>query len=266
MATSSFDNTNLIIAPTYNRVFETNVQLRAFDVSGLNPADTVLVTGRTSIGDGYGGLYCWAPNKDNDDNNLTVIRPDMIDDTSNGRWIMINYNTPGPTGDKGATGDKGPKGDDGDVGPIGAPGPSGAYTDVIGSLKIYAGTTVPTGWLLCDGSSLLRASYPDLFAAIGTNFGSASSAEFNIPDLRGEFVRGYDAGRGVDTGRVFGSAQADSFKSHYHDLNGWTTQEYGYDGGDYGRVAGPDQSNVTQSTGGSETRPRNIAMNFIIKY
>ena len=60
----------------------------------------------------------------------------------------------------------------------------------IGTILAYGGTTAPAGWMICDGTSLLRASYPELFAVIGTAFGSADSTHFNIPDLRGEFLRG----------------------------------------------------------------------------
>jgi hypothetical protein len=68
---------------------------------------------------------------------------------------------------------------------------------------------VPFGWLVCNGAAVQRVRYRRLFDVIGTAFGAGDgSTTFNIPDLRGEFVRGWDAGRGVDTGRVFGSSQA----------------------------------------------------------
>jgi microcystin-dependent protein len=56
----------------------------------------------------------------------------------------------------------------------------------------FAGVTPPTGWLICDGSSLLRSSYPGLFTAIGTAFGAVDGAHFNIPDLRGRVIAGMD--------------------------------------------------------------------------
>lgn len=63
-------------------------------------------------------------------------------------------------------------------------GPKGCR--VIGEIICYAGATSPDpSWLPCDGASLLRASYPDLFAAIGTTYGSADGTHFNLPDLRG---------------------------------------------------------------------------------
>lgn len=54
----------------------------------------------------------------------------------------------------------------------------------VGEIKMFAGSTAPSGWLICDGASLLRASYPALFSLIGTNYGSADGTHFNIPDLR----------------------------------------------------------------------------------
>jgi hypothetical protein len=68
---------------------------------------------------------------------------------------------------------------------------------------------VPFGWLVCNGAAVQRVRYRRLFDVIGTAFGAGDgSTTFNIPDLRGEFIRGWDAGRGVDTGRVLGSSQA----------------------------------------------------------
>ncbi|MCK9345120.1 MAG: phage tail protein, partial [Candidatus Pacebacteria bacterium] len=132
----------------------------------------------------------------------------------------------------------------------------------IGSIVSYAGTVAPAGYLICDGSSLLRTAYPALFSAIGTTYGAADATHFNLPDLRGEFIRGFSNGRaGVDVGRVFGSWQADELKSHTH------TAYVMAPGGSYAaysNIAGP-QTVTTSATGGSETRPRNVAMNYIIK-
>jgi microcystin-dependent protein len=63
---------------------------------------------------------------------------------------------------------------------------------VPGDIKIWPAATPPTGWLLCDGSSLLRAGqYAALFAVVGTSFGSADGTHFNLPDMRGRVVAGY---------------------------------------------------------------------------
>ena len=79
----------------------------------------------------------------------------------------------------------------------------------VGSVYTFAGTAVPVGWLKCNGALLSRTTYASLFAVIGTTYGAGDgSTTFALPDLRGEFVRGADDGRGVDAGRVLGSAQA----------------------------------------------------------
>ena len=134
-----------------------------------------------------------------------------------------------------------------------------------GSVIASARTSAPTGYLHCNGAAVSRTAYADLFAAIGTTFGAGDGAKtFTIPDLRGEFLRGWDSGRGVDSGRVFGSHQADAFKAHHH-----TQGRFGV------RGAGGVQQYVfnaagsffnTGTTGGTETRPRNIALLACIKY
>ncbi|OWY38131.1 hypothetical protein CEK28_14055 [Xenophilus sp. AP218F] len=80
-----------------------------------------------------------------------------------------------------------------------------------GKVSHFAMTAPPAGWVKCDGALLSRAAYPALFAAIGTTFGAGDGkTTFGVPDLRGEFVRGWDDGRGVDTGRAAGSWQRGS--------------------------------------------------------
>lgn len=81
-----------------------------------------------------------------------------------------------------------------------------------GKVAYFARSTAPAGWLKVNGASLSKAAYANLFAAIGYTFGGSGDA-FNLPDLRGEFIRGFDDGRGVDTGRSFGSYQAESTKA-----------------------------------------------------
>lgn len=72
-----------------------------------------------------------------------------------------------------------------------------SYVDTVmppGSLLAYASSTTPSGWLLCDGSAVSRTTYADLYAVIGTTWGVGdSSTTFNVPDLRGQFLRGYDS-------------------------------------------------------------------------
>lgn len=86
-----------------------------------------------------------------------------------------------------------------------------------GGICYFPFATAPAGWLKCNGAAISRAAYASLFAMIGTTFGVGDGFNtFNLPDLRGEFIRGFDDGRGADGGRVLGSAQAESFRSHNH--------------------------------------------------
>lgn len=141
----------------------------------------------------------------------------------------------------------------------------------VGTIIFYAKSTVPTGYLKANGAAVSRTSYAALFAVLGTAFGAGDgSATFNLPDLRGEFVRGWDDARGVDSGRVFSSAQSDQFKSHYHEVNfDGTAGIYKVNSGTmWGIGSGGTlgQGNKTESTGGAETRPRNIALLACIKF
>ena len=162
-----------------------------------------------------------------------------------------------------------------------------------GAVYTFAGATVPTGWLKCNGALLSRTVYTALFAVIGTTYGAGDgSTTFALPDLRGEFVRGADDGRGVDSGRSLGSAQAGQNASHTHTAS--TSPAGGHNHvfenlarqGDLDRGVGNASlwsidSIVTQTTsdvgdhihaitvaasGGNESRPRNVAMHYIIKY
>ena len=135
----------------------------------------------------------------------------------------------------------------------------------IGSIETFAGVAakIPEGYLLCNGQEVSRATYKDLFDVIGTTYGSTSGTTFKVPDLRGEFIRGFDAGRGVDSGRVFGSWQVDEFKSHNHNQGAYN---YGAWAAMGSALGGYMQGTTTGYAGGVETRPRNIAMNYIIKY
>ena len=146
-------------------------------------------------------------------------------------------------------------------GSIGSSTPSGA-------VLAFAMATAPTGWLKCNGAAVSRTTYAALFAAIGTTFGVGDgSTTFNLPDLRGEFVRGWDDGRGVDSGRGIGTYQADEIKSHDHSINsaaGGVSDKYAYlnQVGGGGNLGG---SYTTYATGGTETRPRNVALLYCIK-
>jgi len=138
-----------------------------------------------------------------------------------------------------------------------------------GSVTMFAATSAPSGFLECDGSNVSRSTFSDLFNAIGTTFGVGDgSTTFGLPDLRGEFVRGWDNGRGADSGRNFGTFQTDEIKSHSHGITGGGFES------NTNRSALPlvddDRNNIvitrpTDNFGGTETRPRNIALMYIIK-
>lgn len=90
----------------------------------------------------------------------------------------------------------------------------------VGSITAYVGQNVPEGWLLCDGSTASRVTFEELFLVIGTTFntGEEGADVFRLPDLRGQFVRGLDIGRGIDVGRTLGSTQTDDTKTHTHGI------------------------------------------------
>lgn len=141
-----------------------------------------------------------------------------------------------------------------------------------GEVSYFAMQSAPQGWLKANGAEVSRSTYADLFAAIGTRFGAGNgSTTFNLPDLRGEFIRGWDDGRGVDSGRSFGSFQADEFERHNHPLVGnnrgnFSSQLFapGLFRDDAERVANDNDS--IGFSGGAETRPRNVALLACIKY
>jgi microcystin-dependent protein len=130
-----------------------------------------------------------------------------------------------------------------------------------GAVIYHAGNTAPDGFLKANGANLNRSTYAALFGVIGTTFGGSGSS-FRIPDLRGEFVRGWDDARGIDGGRSFGSWQDDAFQSHSHQLKKSGT------GGGSGAQNGPHDGGYMNTTavGGTETRPRNMALLACIKF
>ena len=86
-----------------------------------------------------------------------------------------------------------------------------------GSVFTFATTTVPSGYLECNGAAVSRSTYASLFSSISTTWGVGDgSSTFNLPDLRGQFVRGWDNSAGVDSGRSFASSQSDQNKQHNH--------------------------------------------------
>lgn len=139
-----------------------------------------------------------------------------------------------------------------------------------GTIIHIAKSTAPTGYLKANGALLSRTTYAALFGVIGTTFGVGDgSTTFALPDLRAEFIRGWDDARGVDAGRLMGSGQADMFASHTHTLssNGaWIDGPGTYCANASGSVINMTRLPATGSTGGTETRPRNIALLACIKY
>ena len=145
-----------------------------------------------------------------------------------------------------------------------------------GAVAWYIANTPPAGYLECNGALLSTTTYSALFGAIGYTFGG-SGLNFMLPDLRGQFVRGWDDGRGVDSGRAFGSLQLDQFQGHRHVPLTATT--FWGDGSGQGRPTGSgghftdgttgnpttDGTNGTPRTG-TETRPTNVALLPMIKY
>lgn len=71
-----------------------------------------------------------------------------------------------------------------------------------GSIIAFGGITPPTGYLMCDGTSYLRGTYPALFAVLGTNYGSADGTHFNVPDMRGRVPVGTDNAGGTSSNRI----------------------------------------------------------------
>lgn len=135
-----------------------------------------------------------------------------------------------------------------------------------GQVTTFARNTAPTGYLKANGAAISRTTYAALFAAIGTTFGAGDgSTTFNVPDLRAEFIRGWDDGRGIDTGRVFGSAQGFAMQAHTH-----TTPQGLQGGGAFAFQPGTSglstTSGAASGTTATETRPRNVALLACIKY
>lgn len=127
----------------------------------------------------------------------------------------------------------------------------------IGTVVLWASTTIPDGWIEMKGQS--TASYPELKALIGST----------IPNMRGNFARGWDHGRGVDSGRSLRSYQADELKSHNHTQNIPLDSVGGGNMQSLTSTANSDENwrthGTTNYTGGTETRPKNIALMYIIK-
>ena len=165
-----------------------------------------------------------------------------------------------------------------------------------GTVIAFASSSAPTGYLKANGALISRTTYAALFAVIGTTFGAGDGSNtFALPDMRGYFARGFDDGRGIDTGRVLGSNQDDSYISHSHTASTSSAGNHshlissGFSNGSYdyginnpnseGTTSGGRDTVVNTSSDGAhshtvtinasgttETRPKNIALLYCIKY
>ncbi|UCP09458.1 phage tail protein [Pseudomonas sp. MM213] len=141
----------------------------------------------------------------------------------------------------------------------------------VGSMLGLPVNKVPPGFLELDGSVRSIATFPDLAAFLGTAFnqGNEGAGNFRLPESRGEFLRGWDHGRGVDVGRVLGSGQLGQLEEHEHGAR----SGLGITGtGSNALVAFANTSvgsslstGAVSKYGGSETRPRNLAVMWCIK-
>ncbi|MFA5342094.1 MAG: phage tail protein, partial [Clostridia bacterium] len=153
----------------------------------------------------------------------------------------------------------------------------------VGAIFPWPTESVPTGYLECDGSSQLIASYPQLYNVIGTSYGRIAATHFYLPDYRGWFMRGWDHGASVDddaasrtasdtasatmtAGDHVGTEQGDTYEQHTHSViltgpgNNLTS------GSDTNRVSPGTFTSANGTDVSGETRPKNIYVMYIIKY
>lgn len=148
-----------------------------------------------------------------------------------------------------------------------------------GTTAFFAMSNAPTGWIKANGAAISRTVYSDLYNQLGTYYGAGNgSTTFNIPDLRGEFMRAWDDGRGADGGRGFGSFQDQDWKGFYVMNTGQNT--YGYSHGEvyWGKSTSAYNGNTFAGSWAapaaalgakwdtSEVRPRNFSLLACIKY
>jgi microcystin-dependent protein len=141
----------------------------------------------------------------------------------------------------------------------------------VGAVMHYPVNSIPAGWLKANGDAVSRATYAGLFSVIGTTYGAGDGATtFNLPDLRAEFLRGLDDGRGIDAGRAVGSAQAGQMPSHTHNVGVALNSTVGGNGTPLSASQNANHNQPTAAAGGttnaSENRPRNVAMLACIKF
>jgi hypothetical protein len=152
---------------------------------------------------------------------------------------------------------------------LAAASPHPQYEIPVGIPLPWPTATPPAGWLKCNGAAFDKAKYPKLALAYPSGL---------LPDLRGEFIRGWDDGRGVDTGRAIYGSQTDSLQNHGH--SSIRLRFIGAAGGNIAvadgssdftgdsDLVGPVSSRNFNGGAGrtaNETRPRNIAFNYIVR-
>lgn len=159
------------------------------------------------------------------------------------------------------------------------------YTDLLptGAILMWTASAPPKGFFMCNGQAVSRTDYKNLFMVIGTSYGDGDGAStFNVPDMTDLFPRGWVQGKGILPNRELGSVEEDSIKKHNHFT---VAKVYGNNevsetlpvaycsnsGGDteYSMNSAPNTVatiGVSSDTGGTETRPKSIALPFIIKY
>ncbi|MDR2309283.1 MAG: tail fiber protein [Paucimonas sp.] len=150
--------------------------------------------------------------------------------------------------------------------------PAGVFASVqhqlAGSVVFVAMSEPPPGFLKANGALVSRVTYSKLFDRIGTFYGVGDGVTtFALPDLRGEFLRCWDDGRGIDYNRPFGSGQLGAIEAHSHAMTGSVNFTYQLNtDSNMKPYQGAGSSYQTGVTGGSETRPRNMALLACIKY
>ena len=168
-----------------------------------------------------------------------------------------------------------------------------------GTILAHAANTPPTGFLECNGSNISRSTYATLFSTISTTFGVGDgSSTFALPDLRGQFIRGWANTGSTDASRVFGSTQTDQNKNHTHTTDSTSltggirkiSEGFGAGGSATGvftktqdgtnSITGSSSTSplggvdfdgththtISSSGGGTEARPTNLALMYIIKF
>lgn len=141
----------------------------------------------------------------------------------------------------------------------------------IGTILAFGGADAPAGWMICDGTSLLRASYPELFAVIGTAFGSVDSTHFNIPDMResvpkGAGLTGHTVGAHLDAdGLAVGEFLDDRVQEHKHGLEFNRTLTTAQGNHATASYYAPEATGMSTGRSGDTTEVKSVGVNYIIK-